>query len=632
MVETAATSTADGAATAQARADLATHREMLERIVRGEPLQDTLDRLCLQVEARLGPGAFCSVLLVDARRGVLRHGSAPSMSPRFVDLVDGLPIADGSAVCGTAAATSTTVVVEDVRTHPLTAAVAQAVTTYGLAAIWSLPVVTGQGECLGTFAVYHDRPHTPGPDEMDLVAAGGTVVALAIERERAALAADVDAVTDLPTRGRFTTLLDARLDAGAPTGVAFVDLDDFKWINDSLGHPTGDRVLAEVGRRLATALDGLALVARFGGDEFTALIDDPSPEGLTAVAQAAEKALHHPVDVDGVQVSVGGSIGIAVARPGATAVSLLRDADAAMYAAKERGGRGHRVFDQALRARAVHRVQLEADIRRGLDADEFRVHLQPVVHLGTGVVLGAEALARWDHPHRGHLGADTFIDLAEETGLIIELGGRMIAQAIEHAARWRSDTPRFLAVNACARQLSDPGMVERVRALLDLHGFPPGQLVLEITESALVEHLEVAGETIAAFAAMGVQVSIDDFGTGYSSIARLRGLPVTAVKLDRSFTRDLGRHETADRVLGAIVQLAHALGLVTVAEGVESPEALAMAEELGCDFVQGHLLGMPQPPQQLAPLMAVPSPPELLAHHAAAAAAAAAEALAAAAS
>ena len=599
----------------RAQDQLAAQQKILEQIVRGQPLDDTLTELCLDIETRF-PGAICSILLADHAAGVLRDRVAPSHTPEVRRAVDGLPMQEGVGACGTAAHRGQTVVVRDVLDNPLTEDWHGLAIDHALRAIWSHPLTRGDGLVLGTFALYRHHPHTPDEDEVGTVAAAANLAALAIERETSqhalAQAARIDPLTGLPNRTEFLRILESRLDAREPVAVMFLDVDHFKWINDSLGHPQGDRILEEVGRRLRERVDGDHLVARFGGDEFTVLVP---PDLLGPTAEAVLDAFTAPFPLDGGEFFLTGSIGsAAVSDPDGCpmeddlgADDLIRDADAAMFRAKEQGRDQHVAFDDQLRGRALARVRSEAQIRQSLAEDRFIAHYQLAVDLRTGGWYGAEALARWNHPD-GHLAPpSTFIPLAEETGLITALGRSVLAQAVAQTARWvRDGVLDLVTYNLSVNQLQDPTLPEHVAGLLEEHGLAPRHLLMEVTESAMMHHLDTARSTLDALADLGLPLVIDDFGTGFSSIARLRDLPISGVKIDRSFAVGLEEGGRAADMVAAIVGLAHAADLAVCVEGIETSGALAVARATGCDIAQGFHMARPAPADQIPALRAVP--------------------------
>ena len=582
--------------------ELESYQLILERIARTEPVVSTLEALCADVEARY-EGVRCSVLLVDPSDGVLHHVAAPSLPLTFRRAIDGLPIVVGAGACGTAAARNEIVIVADTLTDPLTDAFVELAKEHGLRAVWSHPLNTSDGEVIGTFASYRSVPYEPDEDEIRTVLTAGSFAALALERGRtqAALvaAANVDPLTGLPNRARFMEQLEARLrEPDSTIAVMFLDLDGFKWINDSLGHPAGDRILKEVADRLEHCLEPRHHVARFGGDEFTVLLDDTSSEEIERVAGAVDSAFAEPFLLDGGEFFLSCCAGFALNDTPTDAYGLIRDADAAMYSAKESGRGRHAMFDARLRDRAVGRVTLESELRRAIERDEFVMHYQPIVDLSSGAWVGAEALVRWQHATRGLVLPNDFIPLAEESGLIVPLGLRILEKVIEDRASWTCPGV-YASVNMSVVQLADPAIGAVVADCLRAGGVAPELLAIEVTETAVMEQLETARAALEQINALGVRVLIDDFGTGYSSIARLGELPIAGVKIDCSFTATLGEDQKAQRLVGAIADLAHALDLEVVVEGIESDAAHTAAGDLGCEFAQGYHLSRPVPSDEL---------------------------------
>jgi diguanylate cyclase (GGDEF)-like protein/PAS domain S-box-containing protein len=404
-----------------------------------------------------------------------------------------------------------------------------------------------------------------------------------------------DALTQLPNRTLLTDRIEHALDQtdGRNGGVAvlFVDIDRFKFVNDGMGHRAGDELLTIIAARLREAARPSDTVARFGGDEFVVVCEQlDGPWEGTRIGDQITRAVEQPIVLEGREVVVTASVGIAVAGDGSTAEALLRDADAAMYRAKERGGARVEVFDEAFRGRAAERLELAAALRRALAAGELEVAYQPVVRVADETVVGAEALLRWRHPTRGLVSPAEFIPLAEETGLIKPIGEWVLHEALRQAQAWRvAGRDLTISVNLSARQLMDPGLGDTVRAAVEESGIDPRAVHLEITESVLMDDVEHSIETLTDLRGLGIQFEVDDFGTGYSSLSYLRSLPIDTLKIDRSFVRGLGVADSDTSIVRAIVSLGRALGMSVHAEGVERPEELAELRALGCDLAQGFL-------------------------------------------
>ena len=423
-------------------------------------------------------------------------------------------------------------------------------------------------------------------------------------REELAHNAVHDGLTGLPNR----TLLVDRLDqlvAGpqrrSQFALLFIDIDRFKSVNDLAGHAAGDELLVAVAARLRGVIRQGDTIARLGGDEFVILcpdLSDPCSEA-SAVAERVTAVISQPFKLGDPPQDffVSASVGVGLAAPDDTAETLLSRADAAMYAAKNRGGSGHQIYDESVDRSLKRRPELLNDLHGAAERGEISVHYQPVVDLATGDVVCLEALARWRHPQFGPVPPDEFIPLAEESGVINPLGRWVLDRALRDCARWRAgERPGVgVAINVSGRQLSDDGLAGYLSAILDETGLEPGAVTLEITESVIVTVEVATAQVLRDLKATGVRLSIDDFGTGYSSLAYLRCLPIDVLKVDRSFVSGLGEEGKDTAIVTAMVELAHSLKLAVVAEGVETQTELEMVRRAGCDEAQGYLLGRPEP-------------------------------------
>ena len=417
-----------------------------------------------------------------------------------------------------------------------------------------------------------------------------------------------DSLTNLANRALFLDRVQhalARSDrADGPTAVLFLDVDDFKTINDSLGHLVGDQVLIELARRIRSCLRPGDTVARLGGDEFAILLEETGPIDAVATAGRILTMVSRDLSIQRHAIVIQASIGVAVSQAGGSAEELLRDADVAMYAAKGLGKGQYVVFEPEMHRAALARIELQADLQRAIDGGELFLHYQPIVSLQEMRVTGVEALVRWLHPRRGVLSPDAFIPLAEETGLIDPLGRAVLAEACRQAVAW-ADEQRGLtmSVNLSARQLQRPDFVDDVAELLRETGLDPSLLILEITESVLMRDAEESVERLRGLNDLGVRLAIDDFGTGYSSLSYLKRFPVDILKIDKSFVDGLTQGAEESALARAIVQIGRSLRLRTVAEGIERADQLVRLRDIGCDFGQGYFLSAPVPAYEISKML-----------------------------
>ncbi len=421
-----------------------------------------------------------------------------------------------------------------------------------------------------------------------------------------------DPLTGLANRSLFTQVVASRLEARDPSGmvpiVLFVDLDDFKLVNDSLGHAAGDALLVAVGDRLGSVLRSSDMAARLGGDEFAVLLrDTPDMKASMRVANRLTAAMGSFFEIEGRDVNVRASVGVAAGRPGIeSAGDLLRNADVAMYSAKARGKGRVVVFEPSMHEAVMARAQLSADLEHAISALEFVLQYQPIVEIATGRMVGVEALVRWDHPERGRIGPDDFIRVAEESDSILEIGRWVLGQACRQVSAWHDlVTPGFtVAVNISARQLGQPDFVDEVLAIIDEAGVKPSQIVLEMTETSMLQDSATTRAKLQDLRDAGIGVSIDDFGTGYSSLSYLQRFPVTTLKIARDFVDVNGVDADAWELANAIVALGRALRLSVIAEGVEQWSQLGRLRTLGCEYAQGFYFARPLDPASIESLLA----------------------------
>lgn len=594
---------------------LAEQAGLLESVARGAPLDATLERLTLMLERRC-PGAVASIGVLDDSGSIL-HSVAPSLPKEALEALD--RSSPHSALGRMIREPHASPAFADIEHDRAWSQLRETLVGARLLGAWLYPLVApGDGHQLGLLTVFRPTAERPTAVQAGVCERVVHLAALAVERsafeDRLRHQALHDALTSLPNRTmlleRITELLEGsgrlRLDAAA----LFVDLDMFKVINDSLGHAAGDEVLEQAAYRFRAAVRPSDFVARFGGDEFVVLSEQVGGvDGAIRIAERLAATLEKPFSAAGASVVVTASIGIARAVDAQMdAETLIRNADVAMYRAKELGRDGFVLFEESLYRRVAHRLALEQELRQALTDDLIEVWFQPQVRLTDGVIVGVEALARWPRTSEESISPGRFIPVAEETGLIVTLGRDVLARACRQASRWRR-IPALktlgVTVNVSARQLTDAGLCDMVIDLLAEHGLDPSALCLEVTESALVRDLDRAVLALDKLHGIGVRLAIDDFGTGYATLEHVRSFSMAdELKIDQSFVADLERDLPQDRaIVSASVVLAHALGMSTVAEGVETPRQLAVLTELGCDLAQGFLFSPALPAAGLEPLL-----------------------------
>jgi diguanylate cyclase (GGDEF)-like protein len=411
-----------------------------------------------------------------------------------------------------------------------------------------------------------------------------------------------DALTNLPNRVLFRETMEASLARGEAFAVLFLDLDRFKSVNDTLGHPVGDALLCAVTKRLQMAVRGMDTVARLGGDEFAIIQINARPTDASELAGRIIESLSDAFDIMENQVVIGTSIGIAIApTDGREPDQLLRNADMALYRAKSEGRGTYHFFQADMDAQMQARHALELDLRKSLTAGEFELHYQPIIELESGRVSGFEALVRWRHPERGLISPDVFIPVAEEIGLIVPLGDWVLRQACRDAATWPGQLS--VAVNLSAAQFRNSTLALSVAAALGASELAATRLELEITESVLLQDDRTVLDALHQMRDLGVRISMDDFGTGYSSLSYLRSFPFDKIKIDRSFIRELGKKNDCVAIIRAVTRLGSNLGMATTAEGVETEQQLEILRAEGCTQVQGYLFSRPQPASEIPAML-----------------------------
>ncbi|GAC1601753.1 MAG: hypothetical protein NVS3B21_29560 [Acidimicrobiales bacterium] len=483
--------------------------------------------------------------------------------------------------------------------------------------VWVTITSVGR-EPFGVLTAHSPTPNRFSQEDIHFLESIANVLGSAIERgrseERLAYQAIHDPLTNLPNRTLFNDRLGSALERldrhPGHVGVLFLDLDHFKLINDSFGHAQGDRVLVEMADRLRSVMRNGDTLARFGGDEFVVVAEDVTGEvELVGIADRLTEVASRPVLVGGTAHTITLSAGIAATSVTTTlAEELIRDADSAMYRAKDEGRARSALFAPALRTKVIHRVETESDLRQALQAGELSVHYQPVIMAATGEICGVEALVRWSHPVRGSIPPLEFIPVAEESGLIVPLGEFVLAEAASQLRQWHEDFPEYgnleMAVNLSGRQLNQGDLAASVSRALEEAGLETRHLILEITESVLMRDAEASIDAVQRLTGLGVRISIDDFGTGYSSMAYLKRFRADILKIDKSFIDGLGTDAQDDAIVAATITLADALGMATVAEGVEQCGQRDLLAAMGCQQLQGFFFAHPGPAAEISALLA----------------------------
>jgi diguanylate cyclase (GGDEF)-like protein/PAS domain S-box-containing protein len=583
---------------------------VFERIATGEALHSTLAELTQLIETHVQQ-ATAAVLVVDGDE---------------IDVAGDLPAAVRAAIQGTTPAQwfgcwrgallgAGPFTVTDLAGSELYAGHEGPFLDAGLRASTSIPIEEPDGrKPIAALVVWLTAPRRPNRFERHVIEDAARLAAIALQRHQAERAlshlAHHDKLTGLPNRALLQARLETALRHAArhDSGVAlmFIDLDDFKLINDTLGHAAGDEVLLGFAERLGRLLRPGDTVARFGGDEFVVLLENvQGPDDATPVAERLLADLQRPFRIGAKEVFLTVSVGIAATHTtGLDLDQLLRHADAAMYSAKGRGRARIEVFDRSAPDRATARLQMEGDLNRALADDQLELLWQPKISLRTGRIVSAETLVRWRHPEHGLVLPEEFIPLAEDTGLITTLGRWVLSEALQQGQVVQRESGIgnwSIAVNLSARQLQAPRFVGDVAALLRQHGWPANRLVLELTEGVLMD--EATDAPLHRLRQFGLQLAIDDFGTGYSSLSYLHRFPVGMVKLDRAFVHGIAADGEGSPIARAVIQMAHALGITATAEGVETADQLAGLRVLGCDWVQGYHLARPMPAAEFAALL-----------------------------
>jgi len=578
---------------------------ILEMLAKQQPLDALLSEINRMVEMKL-PNALSSLLILDHSRQHLLTVSAPTLPKAYCQAIGKIPVGPEKGSCGSAAYRNKMVIVEDIASDPLWSDYKDIALDHGLRACWSIPITDSHETVLGTFALYYRERKKPNAEEIETLRTTANLAGIAIEHKRSEeelrRLAHVDILTSLPNRALFMDRLEQAIAQSRRQkkqfALLFIDLDRFKIINDTLGHEAGDKVLIEVARRLERCVRQMDTIARFGGDEFIILLTDiGNPRDVVSVADKVLESLSLIFNLDGGEYLVGGSIGISMYPGDGTDVdTLIKNADAAMYRTKNNGSAGYQFYTLNVSSEAKERADLENSLSRAIDESELLLYYQPVIDLCNGNIASLESLIRWQHPDKGLLSAGDFIQIAEESHLILPLDEYVLRMACQQHTVWNeTELAPFplsvnLTINISAMQLKNRNLPMIIQEILRDTDIRPGQLGIELTEDVTNEFQKETIDMLTELKSIGVQVIVDDFGTGVSSINYLKDFPIDAIKIDRSIINNL---PGSQKFTMAIIDIAHSMDIRTIAEGVETGKELDLVSALGFDEAQGFLFSRP---------------------------------------
>ncbi len=589
---------------------------ILENIAVNAPLETVLEDLIRLVELQI-PGSNGTIQLAEQNGAQLRHGAAPHADNALVKAMDGIRIDANAGPDGAAIHRGEPVVVGDLLTDPLLADFRDQVAASGYRSCWSVPILSPAKKPLGVLTLYYTSQHVAADEELRIGESACHIAGIAIERklseERIRFMANHDALTGLPNRALLQDRLEQALRYAERSDhwvtVAFIDLDNFKIINDTLGHTAGDELLTAVANRMVSCLRAVDTVVRLGGDEFVILLVDQQKnvDSISATVQKIRAAISAPLEIGGQTLRVSSSVGLAnYPTDGKDADTLLANADAAMYRAKDLGRDNYQFYTPELNVKVRGELQLQEALRGAVERHEFMLLYQPQVDMLTGHVFAVEALIRWNHPTQGQLAPNHFIPIADQTGLIVPIGDWVLQEACRQNRAWQDSgmPPIKVCVNVSARQFAEKNFVARVVNALEKSDLEARYLELELTESLIMRDIGQAIVTMNELQRLGVQIAIDDFGTGYSSLSALKTFPVARLKIDRSFIKGLPANVDDRAVTTAVISLGKKLNLRIVAEGVENDDQIAFLRQNKCDELQGFHFSRPIPPDQIGAYLA----------------------------
>ncbi|MBT3042821.1 MAG: EAL domain-containing protein [Candidatus Thiodiazotropha sp. (ex Codakia orbicularis)] len=580
---------------------LAKNAEILEMIATGKPAPVIYDQIALMYEGR-HPGMRCSML--ELEEGKLLHGGAPSLPKAYCDAVHGLKYGPNVGSCGTSTYTGQRVLVENIETDPKWAKIKHAALPHGMRCCWSEPIKNSSGKVLGAFGMYYNHPALPNDEESEDLKSAARLAGIVMERDQAQKRirelAYKDELTGLASRARFYQKLEESIKTSNRSGrrfaLLYVDLDDFKGVNDSLGHDAGDLLLKDIAKCLKSISREIDFVARLSGDEFCIIVKDVDDDYAAAhVAQRCLDMISEPIELSARKFIPSCSIGIAhYPDDGEDLSSMLKAADTSLYSAKEHGKNQFAFYRPELTHRAEHRFRVEQALREAVEKQQLSLVYQPQILMRTGEIIGVEALSRWNHPQLGQIPPTEFIATAERIGMIKPLTEWVLRTACNHAVACRkAGLPAVrMAVNISPSHFLEKDFVSLINRVIEETGMNPTELELEVTENVV----QTNPENLTVFRELkdlGVLIAIDDFGVGYSSFASLKHLTADYLKIDRHFVNDMLSDDETQLLIASMIDLGHKLRHRIIAEGVETADQFEVLNNLGCDTAQGYLFSKP---------------------------------------
>lgn len=588
---------------------------ILELIASSNQLSKVLPAIIHGIE-KVHPDTICSILLVDESGKHLVVGAAPNLPDFYNQAINGIEIGQGVGSCGTAAFTRERVIVDDISTHPYWSQYKELAKKAKLGSCWSQPIINSNDELLGTFAIYHHKKTQPGEIDFTLISQVSNLVRIAIEQEKAAQLiwhqANFDNLTKLPNRNLLIEHLTAALENAKrekkQLAIAMLDIDNFKDINDSLGHITGDMLLIECAKRIKTCIRQNDIVARLGGDEFViVLVGVTTISDIEKIGAKLLTTLSQPYSIEEHTVYSTASIGVAIYPNDASTIgALLRNADHAMYGAKAQGRNSINYFTENMRTDFLKRMEIIQDLRVAIKEQQFTMVYQPIINLTTNKLAKAEALIRWQHPVKGFISPLDFIPIAEETGLIIEISEWIFAEVSQQATLWRRNFCEDLtiSINTSPVQYRNNGkQISQWIDSLNQRNISPQAIAIEITENLLMENQDEVVSVLDNIRQQGVAISIDDFGTGYCSFSYLKNYAIDYLKIDKSFVQNMSTNNKDATLCEAIIVMANKLNIEVIAEGIETEQQKQFLTKAGCQYGQGYLLERPIPKEDFEKLL-----------------------------